>query len=131
MGALVILMLLSGCASVRSFGLAATAKGKETRARAAPAEAFAERPEPQGLLAFLVKASPGQWRVFEDGAKGAVRVSMGQQYYSADAVVCRHFTLAPLSPHAANQIETRAVCREPRGWRLDPVGSTGAFAIDR
>jgi hypothetical protein len=134
LGALLALLFLSGCASMPSWGFGATAgKARATRASAPPAppEALQERPEPHGLLAFVARASPGQSRIFEDAAKGAVRVRMGRQYYSADGVVCRHFTLAPLAPSAANESETRAVCREARGWRLDPIGSTGALALDR
>jgi hypothetical protein len=110
---------------------AAAGAGKEAHATEKPPSAIEESPEPEGLLGFVTRAAPGQSRIFEDPARGTVRVTMGRQYYSADAVICRRFTLAPLGRGAINETETRAVCREAQGWRLNPIGSTGALPLGR
>ena len=125
-GALLFLAGLSGCALLHPQNIGAPPPA------AAPAPAAVEPSrEPAGLLDFVATAPSGQSRTFEDPALGAVRVTAGRQYYSAAAVFCRHFLEARLAGEAARATETRAVCRQEGGWRLDPIGTTGAVRSDR
>jgi hypothetical protein len=82
-------------------------------------------------LEFVANAAPGQSRIFADPVAGTVRVTAGQEYYSAAALLCRHFIVAPLGGEATRATETRAVCREGSGWQLDPIGTTGAVRFSR
>ncbi|HEV2300799.1 MAG TPA: hypothetical protein VGR91_04445 [Stellaceae bacterium] len=121
-GAVLLVAALTGCTLLHPHAPPAAVRGA-----AVPAAAPVERNrQPPGLLEFVANAAPGQSRTFEDPAAGAVRVTAGREYYSAAALLCRHFTLAPLGGAAARATETRAVCRESDGWQLDPIGATGA-----
>jgi hypothetical protein len=124
-GALILVSALSGCTLLHP--AASTAPGAAAPVVAAPVPASAEESRQMpGVLAFVVNAAPGQSRTFDDPGAGTVRVTAGRQYYSAAALLCRHFIVAPLVGDGARATETRAVCREGGGWQLDPVGTTGA-----
>lgn len=124
-GALLLVSALSGCTLLRP--VASTPPGEAAPVAATPVPAAAEQSrEPPGLLEFVSNAAVGQSRTFEDPLAGTVRVTAGREYYSAAALPCRHFIVAPLGGDAAGATETRAVCREANGWQLDPVGTTGA-----
>jgi hypothetical protein len=128
-GALLLVAALAGCTLLRPAAAPPPA--------AAPAAAWpgpapaAGGGQPKGLLEFVANAAPGQSRTFEDSADGAVRVTAGREYYSAAALLCRHFIVAPLGGEAARATETRAVCRVNGEWQLDPIGATGAIRFTR
>jgi hypothetical protein len=129
-GALLLVSALSGCTLLHP--AASTAPGDAAPAVAAPVSAPAEESrQPPGLLEFVANAAPGQSRIFDDPVAGTVRVTAGQEYYSAAALLCRHFIVAPLGGEATRATETRAVCREGNGWQLDPIGTTGAVRFSR
>lgn len=116
--AIAFVLAVSGCAVVHQAaapGVAVSAAPSIEQSRQLP-----------GLLEFVANAAPGQSRIFQDPTDGAVRVTVGRQYSSAAALLCRHFIFAPLDGGTARATQTRAVCRESDGWQLDPIGTTGA-----
>jgi len=122
--ALLLVAALTGCTLLRP------AAAPPPAAQPAPAPAAGSGQAP-GLVEFVANAAPGQSRTFEDAADGAVRVTAGREYYSAAALLCRHFIVAPLGGEPARATETRAVCRVNGGWQLDSIGATGAIRFTR
>jgi common-antigen outer membrane protein len=121
---LAVIALLAGCQSIRPPEPEAPAPARA----AAPAAPQAAQSE---LLQFVARAAPGSARLLSDARWGQVRVTAGRQYFSADGLLCRHFTLFPAHAAAGGDGETGAACREADGWRLDPVTSKGTALVAR
>jgi hypothetical protein len=113
--------LLAGCHSTLLPGPTTEPASIRAPAPAAPI------PQESELLRFVASAASGRSAVLFDARWGRVRVVAGGQYFSADGVVCRHFTVFP----AGSDGETGAACREVEGWRLDPVMSKGTAILAR
>jgi hypothetical protein len=77
------------------------------------------------ILSFVASAAPGQSGSVSDARRGRLHVILEREYYSAAGIVCRRFTVAPVSAKTGNEIETRVACQEPGGWRLDTIASKG------
>ena len=75
----------------------------------------ASRPD-DPVLAFVSTAAPGQATRLEEPGRGPVEIRLEREYFSADAIVCRRFTL-----FRGPDIQTRVACRSAAGWQLDPV----------
>ena len=113
--------LLAGCQSVQPPAAPPPTAPAVVTAPAAPQPAESE------LLQFIARAAPGSSAVLPDPRRGQIRVLAGRQYFSAAGLSCRHFTVFP----AGGDGEIGAACREPDGWRLDPITSKGAALLNR
>jgi hypothetical protein len=101
-------LALAGC---QHFGLPAASEATPQPAAARPMV-----PPADPLLAFVVAASPGQMTTLDEPGRGPVMVRLEREYYSADGISCRRFTVM-----RGSDIETRVACRGAAGWQLDPV----------
>ena len=92
-------------------------------AEPAPTPRPAAQPAPppsDPLLYFVTRAAPGQATFLDDPLRGRIEIRLEREYYSADAVVCRRFTVT-----VRQDIQTRVACRQPDGWQLDAILDRG------